>query len=318
MNQCLITKSAIDSTDLEKINQFSRRELSADEVYTFNVTLCNNDIDRDFEKFSVEALNEMAKLFVGKTGISDHSMKSSDQKARIFDAYVEKQDGEFTADGEELYCLKAKAYMLNNDDNKNLIDEIDAGIKKEVSVSCSMGSAKCSICGADKRNEHCGHILGRSYKGKLCFSILSNAGDAYEFSFVAVPAQRGAGVTKSFDFNEEVINTNDIIKSINSCDDEVVISKSQAKELSAYIDGLKQEAELGEEYKKQLTKEVVGLLSKALPNLDGELLMSVTSVMTTKELLGFKNGIAKSEAHPKPQLASSKKSTNNNHSQFRI
>ncbi len=32
---------------LEKLNQFTRRELSADEVYIFPVTLCDNDIDRD-------------------------------------------------------------------------------------------------------------------------------------------------------------------------------------------------------------------------------------------------------------------------------
>lgn len=42
-------------------------------------------------------------------------MKSSDQKARIFDTYIEKQDGRFTVDGEPLCCLKAKAYMLNNE-----------------------------------------------------------------------------------------------------------------------------------------------------------------------------------------------------------
>ena len=37
------------------------------------------------------------------------------------------------------------------------------------------------------------------YKGKLCYGLLKEPTDAYEFSFVAVPAQRGAGVTKSFD-----------------------------------------------------------------------------------------------------------------------
>lgn len=318
MNQCLIQKSSLGSNDMKLINQFSRRELSENEVYTFNVTLCNNDIDRDFEKFSVESLHEMAKLFVGKTGIADHSMKSSDQKARIYDTYVEKQEGVMTADGEPLYCLKAKAYMLNNDENKNLIAEIDAGIKKEVSVSCSMEKAVCSICGADKRSERCGHILGRKYNGKLCFSVLSGAGDAYEFSFVAVPAQKGAGVTKAFNIKED-FDTNDILKSINNVDNDVTLSKSQAKELASYINSLKEEASLGEEYKKQLSKEVVGLFTKAFPNMDSELFASITSVMTTKELLGFKNGMNNSSV-PKPQLAPAVKSNkqNNNNSQFKI
>lgn len=316
MTKSFIQKSVADAEDMAKINQFSRRELTPDEVYTFNVTLCNNDVDRDYEKFSINALNEMAQLFVGKTGISDHSMKSSDQKARIYECFVEKEEGKLTQDGEPFYCLKAKAYMLNNEDNKALIDEIDAGIKKEVSVSCSMGSSVCSICGKDKRIERCEHINGRSYNGKLCFSILDNASDAYEFSFVAVPAQREAGITKSFKLKEEA-KTGEIIKSMVEADGDVTISKKQAKELSAYIDSLKDEARLGEEYKKQLSKEVISLFAKSFPNMDSQLFSSITSVMTTKELLGFKDGMTKTEM-PKPQLAPSNKQSNKNNSQFKI
>lgn len=49
----------------------------------FSVVLCNNDVDRDHEKFTRRALEELGALFVGKTGIFDHSMKSGDQAARI-------------------------------------------------------------------------------------------------------------------------------------------------------------------------------------------------------------------------------------------
>ena len=105
-------------------------------------------------------------MFVGKTGIFDHSMKSADQKARIFETYVEKEAGKKTVDGEDLYVLKARVYMLKNDDNKSLIDDIEAGIKKEVSVSCSMGESVCSVCGKDKRRGGCNHIGGRRYGGR--------------------------------------------------------------------------------------------------------------------------------------------------------
>ena len=90
MTDTCIQKSTVTEDDMKKISAFTRREMSADEVYTFNVDLCNNDVDRDFEKFSVKTLNQLAKLFVGKTGIFDHSMKANDQKARVYDAYVEK------------------------------------------------------------------------------------------------------------------------------------------------------------------------------------------------------------------------------------
>lgn len=318
MNQCKIEKSFADENDMKKISQYTRRELSADELYIFNVVLCNNDIDRDFEKFTVDSLNDMSALFIGKTGIFDHSMKSSDQKARIFDTYVEKQDGVKTADGEDLYCLKARAYMLKNDENKLLIDEIDAGIKKEVSVSCSMGKSVCSICGCDTHSGECSHVRGRVYDGRQCYHILSQAKDAYEFSFVAVPAQRGAQITKSFELKNK--NADELVKTIKSCDTDITLSKSQLVKLSSYIDELKERASLGETYKEQLSKDVTKLFALNFPDMDRKLFSSVVSVMTAKELLGFKKGMAqKKTVSPEPQLlAKNIKKNNENNSQFKI
>lgn len=317
--QNTVKKSALNDEDLKKIQEFARREISCDEIYTFNVVLCNNDVDRDFEKFSVDTLYELSKLFVGKTGIFDHSMKASDQRTRIFDTFVEKVEGKKTKDGEDFYQLCAKAYMLNNENNKALIDEIDAGIKKEVSVSCSVKKSVCSICGTDKRKGFCEHRAGKMYDNKQCFYVLDGATDAYEFSFVAVPAQSEAGVRKSYK-QKEVQNMNDIITKMSYCTDEIVLSKAQAREISSYIDDLKREAALGEEYKKQLSKEVIVMLKKAFPNVEERILSSVTSVMTTNELLGFKNSTenAKAEKSKKPQLVSNTKQNQNNYSQFKI
>ena len=318
MTQGIILKSVATNEDLAKIQQFSRRELLPEEIYVFNVDLCNNDIDRDYEKFSVETLKQMAELFVGKTGIFDHSMKSTDQTARIFDAFVEKVNGKKTADGEDFYSLKAKAYMLNNEENKSLIDSIEAGIKKEVSVSCSVDKAYCSICHTDRKRAACEHRKGRMYGDRLCFNILTDATDAYEFSFVAVPAQREAGVTKSFSLKEEA-EMQDIVKMISQ-GDELTLSKSQTNELYSYIEGLKQEAELGEAYKKKLIKQVVELFKSAFPKMDEALFVSVASVMTSKELLGFCDGMKKSlnESKIKPQLAVKAETKMNDYSDFKI
>ena len=95
-------------------------------------------------------------------------------------------------------ALKACGYMVRTDSNSDLIKEIDAGIKKEVSISCSAGSKTCSICGADLKKSHCSHVKGRTYGGKLCYSVINDISDAYEWSFVAVPAQVNAGITKKF------------------------------------------------------------------------------------------------------------------------
>lgn len=318
MTQGIILKSVATNEDLAKIQQFSRRELLPEEIYVFNVDLCNNDVDRDYEKFSVETLKQMAELFVGKTGIFDHSMKSADQTARIFDAFVEKVNGKKTADGEDFYSLKAKAYMLNNEENKSLIDSIEAGIKKEVSVSCSVDKAYCSICHTDRKRAACEHRKGKMYGDRLCFNILTDATDAYEFSFVAVPAQREAGVTKSFSVKEEA-EMQDIVKMISQ-GDEITLSKSQTNELYSYIEGLKQEAELGEAYKKKLIKQVVDLFKSAFPKMDEALFVSVASVMTSKELLGFCDGMKKSlnESKIKPQLAVKAETKMNDYSDFKI
>ena len=51
---------------MEKVNQFTRRGLSKDEIYAFPVLLCDNEVDRDNERFSIAALHKMAELFIGK------------------------------------------------------------------------------------------------------------------------------------------------------------------------------------------------------------------------------------------------------------
>jgi hypothetical protein len=48
---------------LKLLNQFTRRELTEEEVYIFDVILCDNEIDRDFEKFSLSALKTLQELF---------------------------------------------------------------------------------------------------------------------------------------------------------------------------------------------------------------------------------------------------------------
>ena len=109
-----VIKSA-DSVDLMKemelVNQYSRRQLSADEEYLFTVALCDNDVDRDYERFTVESLFALEKLFVGKTGIIDHDPTARNQKARIISCKVESVDGMCTSRGDQLFRLTARAYI---------------------------------------------------------------------------------------------------------------------------------------------------------------------------------------------------------------
>lgn len=188
-------KKADAAADIGLINQYSKRELTPEDVYCFSVTLCDNDVDRDFERFTDAALEGLAPLFLGKTGITDHRWSAENQIARLYRTEVETVKGSKNKLGMPLRLLRGSAYMLKSEDNQPTIDSIDGGIMKEISIGCAMNACTCSICGSEY--DTCGHTKGEYYNGQLCIGELSEPSDAYEFSFVAVPAQPRAGVTKS-------------------------------------------------------------------------------------------------------------------------
>lgn len=195
---------AVDERELEKINAQSRKKLEADEVYAFGVRLCDNEVDRDGERFTGETLETLAKLFVGKSGIFDHQWSAKGQAARIYRTEVLEEPGLRNEAGESYRYLKGWAYMVRTEGNADLIAEIEGGIKKEVSVGCAVEKALCSICGEDRADRgKCTHVKGQRYGGKLCWADLVGATDAYEWSFVAVPAQRNAGVMKHMRMEQE-------------------------------------------------------------------------------------------------------------------
>lgn len=208
----------MDRSILDKINKFTRRSLSEDEVYVFSVILCDNDIDRDCERFSEKALGALREKFIGKTGIFDHDPSTVNQNARIFDTELITDDTRLTQYGKPYVYLKAMAYMVRTDENKNLIAEIDGGIKKEVSISCSAAKRICSVCGNDKSITTCDHVKGKNYNGKICHTVLDDITDAYEWSFVAVPAQINAGVTKRYSDDNAVKSQ---AKDIQLCNEEL-------------------------------------------------------------------------------------------------
>lgn len=191
----------ITDAELKAINKYTLEPLTADQVFTFKAVLCDNELDRSYERFNLKALQDLKKLFMGKTVIKDHSRSADKQVARIYS--TELVQSEKTTNAGELYTqLVAHCYMVKTASNADLIAEIKGGIKKEGSVGCSVTSSICSICGTDNAKTYCPHWPGRSYEkeggAQVCTFTLAGARDAYEFSLVAVPAQRAAGVSKSY------------------------------------------------------------------------------------------------------------------------
>ena len=259
----VVSSGVPDGAQLEAINAQARTKLTEEQVYVFSLRLCDDQVDRDFERFDTDALGALAKLFIGKTGIVDHRWSADSQVARIFAAEVVRED--------RVSYIKAWAYIRRGGMADETIADIEAGIKKEVSVGCAMGMAVCSVCGSEYGS--CGHHKGEYYDGQLCCAILREPMDAYEFSFVAVPAQRDAGVLKGFGGK----------RSLKELADEFGV---QGEYRSLF-----KEAQLGRQYAKQLRDDVVRLclslelgvaeptLRSVLENAAGEDLLAVKAAL---------------------------------------
>lgn len=189
LKAALLRKQEISDNELALINQQALRQLNADEVFVFRLAACNNQVDRDFERFTDAALEQLAPMFVGRTVLMDHQWSAGKQTARVYAANVEPSG--------EMKQLVLRCYMPRTETTADTITAIESGILRECSVGCSVKRAICSICGADQAETLCQHFAGQEYDGKLCIMELDEAVDAYEVSLVAVPAQPEAGIIKS-------------------------------------------------------------------------------------------------------------------------
>jgi hypothetical protein len=318
-NKQVIKSSALRDGELELINKYTRRELSADEVYVFSVVLCDNDVDRDFERFTVESLEKLSNLFVGKTGIFDHNPKAQNQSARIISCELEAVQGKKNSVGDDYFRIVARAYMPVTDGNEELRMSIDSGITREVSVGCAVEKTVCSICKNEMNSCECAHIKGETYNNELCFGELVNPFDAYEFSFVAVPSQRNAGVIKSFKRKESKMS--DILKMIEN-GGALTLSDNDSKKLKSYIESLKKQAADGAVYRNTLISDVLKYSAIVQPEISRATMKSVTDGLSIDELKEFKTAYKKmldKNEVIKPQLFAEKNdSKEDKNTQFKI
>lgn len=256
-----VNSGAPTAVQLEEINALAKARLNGEQVYVFSLRLCDDQVDRDNERFDTAALAGLAKLFIGKTGIVDHKWSAENQVARIFETQVVKEKG--------VSYIKAWAYIRRGGANDEVIADIEAGIKKEVSVGCAMGRCVCSVCGSEYGT--CGHMKGESYDGQVCCAILQEPVDAYEFSFVAVPAQRDAGVLKALGGGKR--NLKELVEEFGA----------QAEYRALY-----KQAELGKRYQKELEDSVVRLGLALELGVAEPVLRNVAKTAAAEDLLALK------------------------------
>ena len=271
----IVTGGVPTAAQLEAINGQAKAKLTAEQVYAFSLRLCDDQVDRDGERFDTGALPALAKLFIGKTGIVDHRWSAENQVARIFETQVVKENG--------ASYIKAWAYIRRGGANDEIIADIEAGIKKEVSVGCAMGRRVCSVCGSEYGS--CGHVKGEAYDGQICCGILKEPVDAYEFSFVAVPAQPRAGVLKGMGGGKRSL-------------------KELAEEFGAQGEyrALFKDAELGRQYAVKIQDDVVRLCLSLELGVAEPVLRSVFGHAAGEDLLAVKAALETRLAESMPMI----------------
>ena len=179
-----------------KVGNINIDIIDTNEVYIFSMKLCDNEIDCDNERFTIDSLHKLAKLFIGTTGSINIPINHSalirygvDRTGKIYDCKIKTKD-RTTSQGEIYTYLVVYAYIPITDNNQYVIEKIKHGTIKDISLACSIEKSTCNICGADLVNSTCDHIQGNIYSGVKCCKILDNPREVYEWSFTIKPLHK--------------------------------------------------------------------------------------------------------------------------------
>ena len=118
---------AFDSPDegqLAKINQYTLRPHTAEELYVARLYLAHDQADRDSERFPVEVLTAFNESIAGKSFLIGHGRESYGV-GLFFDSELVEEEG--------INWLVASAYMPRETQGK-VIADIEAGIATFVSI----------------------------------------------------------------------------------------------------------------------------------------------------------------------------------------
>lgn len=166
--------------ELTHIQKYLRNPVQASDIFVFNIRLCDNKVDRDYERFTISAIRKLETLYVGRSGII--TVGNSTSYPRIFETWTNiNKDIEVVAGDHENLCeLWGKAFLLRSWNNSDAIAAIQSKRFNRVSVSCSIRQAVCSICG----RESCKHKKGFFYCGREANVLLLDPQDVYEWTIL--------------------------------------------------------------------------------------------------------------------------------------
>lgn len=163
---------------LRKINALTNSNVNQAMLFVYPIRISDNLKDRHGDVFSIQALKQIAKDFIGKSGVKEHNVLLENQHSRVFDSEVIVDENEITPLGEPYTYVKLYAYMLRTEANRDLMMNIEAGIYNDVSIGVEVNEDDEEIIdyGDEKAN------------------LIKGINEIQEFSFVAIGAQPKAKV----------------------------------------------------------------------------------------------------------------------------
>ena len=157
------------------IQQYLKNPVDINKCFVFKIKLCNNEVDRDFERFDVSTLKEFKNMYLGKSGII--TVDDVTSYPRIFRTWIKTSENHKTQDGDAYSELWAKAFLIQDSKNAKVIQAIQSKKYSEVSVACSIKRSVCNICG----KEHCWHPKGALYGGREVHRVLLDPSEVFEW-----------------------------------------------------------------------------------------------------------------------------------------
>jgi hypothetical protein len=189
------TPGTPEAADLARIRPYMLTDPDPSSLYVRRLIVANDAIDRDFEQFPKPILAVLAKSLPGKSLLISHENKKL-PLGLVFDASLRKA----AADEEGSWVVEAAFYLVANETNKDLRQQIDAGVVRYCSVGCGQDEKRCGICGSDWLD--CAHQRGQVLPdGRRAFVKFGGDPEKYaarEVSLVYLGAQHGARIKKEF------------------------------------------------------------------------------------------------------------------------
>lgn len=202
---------------LEKINRFSRVELTEDDVFVFRSMMIDNAPTAYYTIIHENLLRKFSADVKRGVGLLLSHDSSKLPVGRSFDSLLVEEYDEET--GEILKSLYGDFYIPlgRNTESGVTTDDIVKGIETGTIFDTSIGfnakSMVCSICGRDIRSLDCPHIPGKDYvveeagvgKTVTCYAIIGEdgVGELVENSLVYAGACPRATIVNEYSFGND-------------------------------------------------------------------------------------------------------------------